>query len=442
MFLLWGALAGCQLGDDDVAPTAAVPITSPAPPGATISQAVTAATEELPTASEPQPTLEPTPALVTLVVWGPDTLTTEGEVGVGATLLPLLDAFEQLDPNLQVRYESKARSGPASLLQYLRSASAVAPSVVPDLVILPPSMLPELAQTGLLFPLDLSVAAEIREDLYPFATRDTRLDAAWLALPLAVQVEHGITRAGQREQVPPTLDRLLRDEAPTWLFAGQAREDGELSNALLLQLLTITGAMPRPGVLPEQEDLVALLATLQAAQQVGTIPRQTLLIGDEALLFDRLRSGQVDLIESSSRSYLLEQAEGDDFTWAPLPTMTGEPLPVIDGYLIVMTTGDPRKQAAAARLLAWLFNPTTLENWSRSTGWLPARRTVLRDVVEDEGYANFLDTQLERGWLRPGGTSWSSFAQTLQEQFRAVLTEQVAPPDAADAIIQSYGVEP
>ncbi|MDQ4077060.1 MAG: extracellular solute-binding protein [Chloroflexota bacterium] len=377
-----------------------------------------------------------------MTIWGPPELS-PGETPAGSELLAEeYAAFERFYPDIQLHYEPRAMSGPASLLNYLRSASSVAPSILPDLVIIPPSLLEEAAQTGLLFPLDGVIPEGLRTDLYPFATRDTQVAGNWLALPLALKVEHGATRTGQQNQVPQTLDRLLRPNAPTWLFAGQAGENGEMTNVLLLQLLAISEQMPAPGSLPEQEELVALLATLQAAQQEGVIPRQNLLISDETLLFNRLISGQAGFIETSSRTYLMQQRDMPDLTFTPIPTLNGTMPTVVDGYLIALATNDPRQQQAAARYLEWFFDPARLAAWSGASAWLPARRSTLEEIIDDEEYGDFLDALLEQGWLRQGGATWSSFAQAMQEQFRAVMTEATSPVEAVDAIIETYGATP
>ncbi len=426
LFLL-ACLPACQLAGEGTEPAggAALPaVLTPAP-------TPTLALIEITTVPQP------TPSAVTLTIWGPAALDPEGDADGAEVLFAQIAAFEQAYPEVRVVYEAKPSSGPASLMNYLRSSSAVAPSLVPDLILLPPQSLSEIAQTGLLAPLDPVIPAELRDALFPFATRDTRIDGNWLALPYAVQVEQGVVRRNERHRVPPTLDRLLRPEAPIWLFAAQAGEDGQMTNALLLQLLAISAGIPRPGNLPEQEQLIALLATLQAAQQEGTIPRQVLLLNDESLLFDRLEMEQVDLIESSSKSYLREQGQSN-VTFAPLPTLTGELPTVVDGFLLALTTDEPRQQAAATLLIGWLFEPGRLAEWSRASFWLPARRDALALASDDEAYVTFLNGVMERGFLHPGGANWVSFAQTMQEQFRAVMTEQVSPFDAVEMIQQTF----
>jgi ABC-type glycerol-3-phosphate transport system substrate-binding protein len=381
---------------------------------------------------------EPTPTTTTLRIWGPIEFATAGGERTGELFHQQIQAFEQSHPGIDVVYEPKGFEGAAALPNFLRAASPVAPEVLPDIILMPSGLLEEVAQTGLLFPLDTLVSDPLRQDLFPFAMRDTRVEGNWLALPLAVHMEQGVVRSGTLEEPVLMLERLLRQDAPVWLFAGQGRNEGEMNNALLLQLLAISESRPGPGNLPQQEEMAALLATLQAAQQRGSIPRQVLQLHDHSLLFDRLETGLASLIQTNSRNYLAQHEDYPTLTFAPVPTLTGRVDTVIEGYLVGVTTDDPRQQAAVRQFLDWTFESTRLGDWSRDAHWLPARRSALDVAVEDVDYRAFADERLENGWIRPGSQPWINFAQAMQEQFRAVMTEQKSPVDAADEIVQAY----
>ena len=155
-------------------------------------------------------------------------------------------------------------------------------------------------------------------------------------------------------------------------------------------------------------------------------------------LYERLRSGQADLIESNSRQYMLERDRKDDILFTRLPTLTGLFMTVIDGYVIALTTEEPSQQQAAVLYLKWLLESSRLAQWNRAYKGLPARPSSLKNTIDDEEYRKFLVEQLENGWLRPSGTNWHDFAQIIQEQFRAVMLEQVSPTEAVDTIIEAY----
>ncbi len=393
----------------------------------------------------PSPSVEPaatvvaqgTPPTVTVRVWGPLGLSPQS-VGVeGQVLRRQIEQFKSSNSNVNVVYEPKPISGPASVFNYVRSAHGVAPTTLPDLIILPLSDFKQAVQEQLLFPLDDFVGEGLRNDFYVF-TAQLSVDGKLFALPLTVQVEHGVIRDESPRTTLTKLEELLSDDAPTWLFTGQARAGGEMSNALLLQLIAINERLPDANNLPSRDKFVALLTSIQVAQQVGSIPRQVLSLEESKALYERLRSGQADLIESNSRQYMLERDRKDDILFARLPTLTGLSITVIDGYVIGLTTEEPSQQQAAVLYLKWLLESSRLAQWNRAYKGLPPRPSSLKNTIDDEEYRKFLVEQLENGWLRPSGTNWHDFAQIIQEQFRAVMLEQVSPTEAVDTIIEAY----
>jgi len=378
------------------------------------------------------------PPSMVVKIWGPLELSPQSEGEEGQVLREQVRVFEASHPGIEIVYEPKPVTGAASVLDYASSARSVASGVLPDLVILPSTDLKQAVQAELLFPLDNLVAEGLGNDFYTFATRDVRVDGKLFALPLTVQVEHGVIRDESPHTTLTVLEQLLNDDAPTWLFTGQARKEGEMSNALLLQLIAINEQLPTAEALPSRDKFVALFTTLHTAQQVGSIPRQVLSLDDHIQLYERLRSGQADFLESNSRKFMLERDREENILFARLPTLTGVSMAVIDGYVIAITTEEPNKQQTAALYVKWMLESSRLAEWNRAYRGLPPRRSSLKDTVEDEIYRTFLAEQLENGWLRPSGTTWHNFAQIIQEQFRAVMLEQISPSEAVDTILETY----
>lgn len=390
--------------------------------------------------TEPVATVEvvATPPNMVVKIWGPLELSPQSEGAEGQVLREQVRVFEASHPGVEIVYEPKPITGAASVLNYASSARSVANGVLPDLVILPSTDLKQAVQAELLFPLDDLVAEGLRNDFYTFATRDVRVDGKLFALPLTVQVEHGLVRDESPLITLTLLEELLNEGAPTWLFTGQALKEGEMSNALLLQLISITERLPTAELLPSRDKFVALFTTLHTAQQVGSIPRQVLTLDNHIELYERLRSGQADLIESNSRQFMLEREREENILFTRLPTLTGVSMAVIDGYVIAISTEDSSKQQTAILYLKWMLEASRLAEWNKAYKGLPPRRSSLKDTVDDEIYRTFLAEQLENGWLRPSGTAWHDFAQIIQEQFRAVMLEQISPTEAVDTILETY----
>jgi ABC-type glycerol-3-phosphate transport system substrate-binding protein len=380
--------------------------------------------------------LEPTPAVVELRVWGPLELSPQGTTETASVFEAQRQAFESQRADILLAFEPKEESGAAAMMEYLRSASAVAPAILPDVIIFPTGQLDELAESQLLVPLDTLIAPAIRADLYPFALRDTQINGNWLAIPLTLQIEHGVRRTDMTRTLPMELAGLDQNNAPRWLFMGQGYGDGEISNALLLQFTAIDQTMPTPNGLPETERLIEMLEQFQAATERGTIPRTVLSLNDESELYRRLENRQADWIESNSRAFLTAQAENSRLIFAPLPTLDGETATIAEGYVIAITATNPRRQEAAALWIEWLLEPSRLADWNRLSYGLPASREGVAQTIESAPYQVFVDGLMEHAWIRPGNAAWRNFAQTIQEQFRAVLQAQITPAEFVEAIEQ------
>lgn len=378
--------------------------------------------------------VEPTPAVIELRIWGPLDLSPQGTTETAELLERQRQAFEVQSADVLIAFEPKEETGGAAMIEYLRSASAVAPAILPDVIIFPTGQLDELAESQLLVPLDTLITPGLRADLYPFALRDTQLNGNWLAIPLTLQIEHGVRRTDMTRTLPTELEGLDQSNAPRWLFMGQGYGDGEISNALLLQLTAIGNALPRPDSLPEREQVIALLEQFQAATERGTIPRTVLSLNDESELYRRLENRQADWIESNSRTFQTMQADNSRLAFAPLPTLDGDPITIAEGYLIAITATNPRRQEAAAAWIEWSLEPSRLAEWNRLTYGLPASREGVAQTIDNAPYQVFVDGLMNHAWIRPGDAAWRNFAQTLQEQFRALLQEQITPAEFVETL--------
>lgn len=408
---LW-VLAGCQdrPGSSSVAPTP-TGIASPTPGSG---------------AQQVEPT--PTPSHIELTVWAPPALSPQSREGGADLLTQQIAVFEVANPSISIRYEPKAEDGDSSLLQFLRTASAVAPRVLPDVVILPSDDFNDAARVGLLYPLDTLVADELLQALYPFAQRDGRVGENLLALPMFVTVEHVIYRPRGAQPPPATWEAFLNGQQH-FLFAAAGRPDG-VNNPFLLQLLNISG---KPLVGAEVPDMQALGRVLEFYDQGRTrnlIPAGVVELDESQQLWLQFLAGGAELLETDARSFLIERTRATELAYAAVPTSNGVPTTVAEGYLVAVTTADPLRQEAAMSYINWLLASEQLGPYAAATRWLPARPDALSGAIADASYRQFLDTLLASAWLRPSGSRWTAISRAVQEQFSAVLNDQRTPAEA------------
>ncbi|HID88284.1 MAG TPA: hypothetical protein EYP52_01040, partial [Anaerolineae bacterium] len=140
------------------------------PPGSSPSPTPTVflPTSPLPTVAPTAVPVLPRPLVTTLVLWVPEELSPYADTEAASLLAQRLEAFNQGQADLQVETLVKKAHGRGALLDFLRTASVAAPSVLPDLILLDVEDLRVAAQAGLLQPLDGLLPTGLAEDQYPF----------------------------------------------------------------------------------------------------------------------------------------------------------------------------------------------------------------------------------------------------------------------------------
>ena len=124
-------------------------------------------------------------------------------------------------------------------MNYLVSASQVAPAVVPDLVAIDTAQLSNLSQ-DIAVPLDGLVSPELATDLYSFAIQAGTVDEQLLALQFEVEnVEHAIFNPSRIAVAPLSWTEVFSSGA-TYIFPA-AGQGGLVNDAFLIQYLS-TGA--------------------------------------------------------------------------------------------------------------------------------------------------------------------------------------------------------
>lgn len=392
--------------------------------------------EALPTAA-PSPTTQsstiraeptPTPSHFELVVWAPLAFSPESQEGGGDLLARQIAAFEAANPTISIRYEPKAQQGRSGLLQFLRTASTVAPRMLPDVVILPSEDFNDAARDGLLYPLDMLLGEDLVQALYPFAQRDGRFGENLLAVPMMVTAEHVVYRPTGTQRPPTNWEEFLRGPQRL-LFAAGGQADG-VNDAFLLQLLNVTGEPREGGQVPDMEALGRVLEFLREARIRGLIPDEVTGLSEPEDLWTQFLAGKAEMLEIEARTFLRERGRASGLAYAPVPTSNGIPTTVATGYLVAVTTADSLRQRAAATYVAWLLAPEQLGPYAGATYWFPARPDALASAVADASYRQFVDTLLTHAWLRPSGSQWIAISKALQEQVSAVLNGQRTPAEA------------
>jgi ABC-type glycerol-3-phosphate transport system substrate-binding protein len=425
------ALSGCappvpspeSAGDTTPAPAE----TEPAPAEPTRSDAL------MPTPTE-------LPGEMTLEVWMVEGLAPQADVPGGDVLLEQLAAFDEAHPNLTVVVRAKRGSGPGGILDYLRTAPPVAPGVLPDVALLSRADLVSAAGEKLVVPIEPLLPPDLLVDLYPVAKELGSVGGELAGLPYTLRIRHVVYRETLSREPPHSYEALLRGRN-SFVFAGTATSG--VNRVTLSQYLEAGGRLVDENGKPflDAAVLTDVLTFYRKARAAGLIDPRVLQFSDPAETWAQYRDGQVGMAEVSSSDYLAERSQVRTTGLSWVPTADGKPITLVDGWMWVVVTGDPERQAAAIELIAFLMEPVNQGRFLLAAGRVPSQRTALAVWGDSDPYVKFADTLLGSGVLPPGSAIDATVGNAMQDAVEGVLLGNVSPAEAAASAAASVNVE-
>ncbi len=387
------------------------------------------------------PTEEPkgtaTPAVINLVWWTPAWFSPNAHDPAGELLAQRIQAFEEANPNIRVQVLTKLPSGKGGITDYLQGAYRVAPSLLPDVVMIDLQDLPTLSGLGILQPLDGLLPESIVRDLYPVALQAGVVDNALVAVQFEANFFHVAYLPEQVPSVPATWESLLNADTPylTWIFTTV----DDVSDVVVFQYVASGGELPGAETPPlDEQVLFSLFNFYDQIFRRGVVPEQARepLMAD--VLWSALQRGDVAMVDVSARRYLREGVSQANIAAAPLPTWDGQPRALTRGWGIAITTSDPARREAALAFMAWLLAPETLGPWSQSAGYIPTRRSALASWNVPPTYRDTLDVLLQNAIPYPAHAAVASLRHALTAGLQALLQEGVSPEEAVQRARETY----
>lgn len=422
-------LAACQ---QPFAPPVPSPSTSPPPQESSVPATASAA-------GPPPATVPVSSAGITLTWWTPESFSAAASGLSGEILTEQIASFVVAYPDIGVRPVLKAPYGKGGILDFLRTARAAAPSVLPDLVAIDTNELPAAVQYELLQPLDGLLSSDLRNDLFPFAVGVGQFGKQWYAVQFQADLQHLVYRTTGVPQPPSTWVELLAGRTK-YIFPATGRE-GVVNDATLIQYLSAGGKIDPTThqLVLEEPPLRELLNFYRQGLLREVIPSQVLTFDSVEACWPAYVSGAAAMSNAMASRYLAERASLKDTGFAPLPSRDGRVVTVTRGWALAVVTTDPARQAAAAQFIEWLLAPEHNAAWTQAAGRLPARRSALDVWGTGDEYHIFLRWQLESAAYRPGGSSYMDTAARLQRAVSDVLTGQATPDEAVKKALEPAG---
>lgn len=430
-FFVGSLLTGCNLfrsASTAVGVTEATGEATPLPADGTVQTPIPRQSE--PTAAQETATV-PVASTITLTWWTPAWFFPDGDEAGGRILQELVVGFEAAHPGIVIEPIAKLPYGKGGLLDFLATASRVAPDVLPDLVALDLAELPAAVRLGLVQPLGALLPPDLSDDLFPFAVQAGQIEGEWLALPFAIDVEHLVYDTNRIPEPPRTWADFLAAGLP-WLFTVDDG-DGGVGDAVWIQYLGAGASIQADGgeARLDREVLTRLLRFYESARGAGLLPPQTLSHSESDAVWSLFFSGEVAIIETQAQRYLAERSGLPASGYAQIPTEDGRTVTLGSGWCLAMTTDDQDRQGAAMQFMAWLLDPVRSGDWTKAAGRLPSRRAALDEWGTGDPYITFLREQLEAARYFHQGAEQDEMERALRQATLEILTGSASPEEVA-----------
>jgi ABC-type glycerol-3-phosphate transport system substrate-binding protein len=415
-------VTGCTLINGEISTPEATEIA--ASPTPVVTPTITATLQ----ATEPTAQV----SLQSLNVWVLTEISTQADNPGGSILAEQLAAFETNHPNVTLNIERKAASGQGDTLSYLRSGHNVAPSILPDLIILPADSLTTAAAEELIFPLEDYIAPEDMTDLFPAANVLSKVNGQIYGYPFALSnLGHmAYNPSVFTDTVPITWDEYAETEGANFYFPAAGPSGAELA----LQLYFAAGGniVSEPGQPAlEVEPLASALTFLSQGRDLGFIPSQTNNLTSLNETWQAFMNGEAASVQTVYSQYLVERNNDIESDFAKLPGIDAPLTPLVKGWIWAISTPDPARQAMAAELLNWMIAAPNIGDWSLAAEKLPGRRSAFEQWPVNDPYQIFLQEELEFADPYPV-TANSTLLSLLSTAVVDVLTQAKPPLQAAE----------
>jgi len=375
----------------------------------------------------PQPTLiAPQPSTVAL--WFPETLAPLDNVEAAEMLSQQISAFQ--NEGVAVDFRLKSVDDVGGIMPTLRAASAVAPSVLPDLTLLRRSDLVAAADAGLIVPINERAIAAILGNYAPIVRSLGRVEGVLYGLPYNLDVQH---LAGTMVFTAGDFDAVLESSTPLIFPAGATNT---ISDVLLAQYREAAGLLQDNGLEIEIDSLRTVFSYYERAVNAGLIDTTVLEYTEPDEYADLLISGNVaGVVTSTLYLDLLHEDDGENLSYASIPTVSGEGTTLVDGWMWVITTRDAGEQAVALRFISWMMDTERQAAYHQLIDRLPSQETAL-SLWEDADYAAFVAGLLAQGTLPLVGGESAITARAISSAFASVLAGRESAVTAAGDVLR------
>ena len=369
---------------------------------------------------------------ISLTIWAIERFSLQDEI-IGQQIA----RFEQQNPDIQVEILLNRPSGQASTINFLRSAYPVAPSVLPDIVILNTADLGQAWRGNLIQPLRELIDPGLVQDLLPAARELATVDDNLVGIPFEMDVEHLVYNP-DRIISPPLSWSFVVSQTIDYQFPADG-QTGLLNDTLLIQYLATEPDLMDEQGLPviDQFALRNMLDYLHQLRTQGVIDARILDSTYADDLWQLYLDSILTMTHVPANQFLTSRRIAANAQAAPIPAPDGKIVTIGRGWAFALVTEEQTRQAAGARLIEFLMETDNNLAWNRQEAMIPTRSTALNQMAGEDPYWLFLQDYLNYVQAPPSFQGYEQLSRILLVAMQQVISGEATPEEALETANQA-----
>jgi len=363
-----------------------------------------------------------------LVLWVPTSNDRLFDLETNRTLASIYEQFERNHPGVHIEAQIHAESGEASLLNYLRSAQRVAPTILPDIVLIDTQQLWQVAELELLHPLNWQQFSHNFE-FYPFAIEAVTYQEQQIGIPYMAEMIHMIAYPAEMPTIPQTWEEFYANRQPLFFIAGKSETLNEFAYN---QYVSADGQIVETQPL-DSDILLAFFTFLAGAREQDLIPEAVLEITTSNAAWDAFIAAERGIAETSTHTILehWDVFNNEAVQYGPLFGRNQVAAPSTRVWAFLVVASEPQQQELSFALLQALLSPEIHSQWSRIAMQIPTQPVAFKLWQNAGPYHGFIEQQLTMAYALPGNRRIADLNRRLQYAQELVLRNEMTPEEAA-----------
>ncbi len=378
---------------------------------------------------------------IKLTLWTVEDISPKAEGEPGSFVSNSLRAFERANPGVKVDLLIKKPSGKGGMLDFLRTAQDVAPTILPDVAILEATDLNQAQANGLIQPLNGRLDRSIIQDLLPAARRMGTINAELVGIPLSLEMEHTVYD-NLSFNAPPVLWSDVLSANTRYLFPAKG-VNGLVNDLTLAQYFSAGGKLVDDEGSPTIDETVLrnVLMFYKLALENETIDESVLEAASTEELWPKYLDGQAGVAQITVRQFLTDRELLMDTAFTPLPVQSNNHTPVLIAHgrvmALVTDSEDLQRQEAALRLIEWFMSTNNNASWNQINKSIPTREKSYQQLAGGDSYWDFIGEQLNRAQPQPSFAGYDRLGRILQQAVVQVISGEATPEEATATAIDA-----